>query len=435
MRHSSFFVRSATAISIATLSALSSAASIVPTYDSASSQQKYWTASLKQQMNAICDLISGYISDDITISMKVVVSETMDARTFGTGLADTTGAYDNTATKYRAKNGLITLNSKNFDQVKLEWTANNSSLILHEIIHCLGFSGQQKNTRGVLFGGIAAYNANVDLTNFTFKGENTKKVNGGVAYPLNGEDDLSHFKLAATLPEVGFVKDKVGIVPRMAAGGGELLSIVDLAVLADLGYDIPAVKEATGAIPLRFNIDCTFATKYRTPQTTATSYLSGFGGNDQLRGDSKEVVALFGNGGVDFLTTGSEKTVMYGDNPQEFDSGKDNADLYRITSRKPHLIMQFGRMDSIHLVGLGITQRDIVAMKVENLPFSTPEEVKFINDNAPTTNQGPLTNPSWYSARRVTIGTLVFYVYMKTGPQSMTNSALKVQLQGRIQIV
>ena len=390
MKKTSFLLTSLAAATCLASATSARAATIVPKYDTAPAQQKYWTASFKNQVQTVCDLLGGYINDNITIELAVTVGNTGGA--FGTGQVDTTGAYDNTASKYRGKNGKITFNIGSFDDTKKEWNGTNTFLMLHEIIHCLGFSSS-----------ITAFDKNIDKTNNTFTGANTKKVNGGFAYSLNGANDRSHFKRD--------LLDKVGVAPRMMAGGGGLLSIVDLAVLADLGYDIPVVKNATAAIAVGFKLNNLFGGKYPTPQWGgATSVISGYAGDDTLTGDS-ESYALFGNGGGDTLITGSERTVMVGDEMTAFATGfatgaGDNSDIYKITSKKEHLVVGLGAKDKIIIKTGLVTATELAGIKAE-LPGSY--SVYTFSDVL-------------YPTYKVTVGTLVFYVcYPLTGYPKFAN--------------
>jgi hypothetical protein len=390
VRTSCFITTSLAMLSLAaTTNTAARAATIVPKYDT-TVDQKYWTADFKKQVQAVCDLLGGYISDNITIELTVTVGNTGDA--FGTGAPDTTGAYENTSIKYRAKKGKITFGITSFDIAKGDWKGNNTSLMLHEIIHCLGFSS-----------GIPAFAANIDTMNNTFKGEQVKKVNGGNPFPLNGATDRSHFQRSTM--------DQVNIAPRMWAGGGQLLSIVDLAALADLGYDIPVVKNVTKAIAVGFQLDKTFGSKYKMPQWGgATSLINGYAGDDTLTGDS-ESIALFGSGGNDTLITGSERTVMVGDEINAFAAGfatgaGDNSDIYKITSKKEHLVVGLGAKDKIIIKTGLVTADDLTKIKAELT--GAYSVYTFSNTQYPTF--------------KVTVGTLVFYVcYPLTGYPTFAN--------------
>ncbi|WP_309721060.1 hypothetical protein [Armatimonas sp.] len=423
MKKTSFLLTSLAAATCLASATSARAITIIPSYDSAAAQQKYWTPAFKKQVQAVCDLLSGYISGSDNVTLTVTVSTTMNRNTFGTGAPNTTGAYENTNTKYRGKNGTVTFNSTFFDDTKKEWNGNNTSLMLHEIIHCLGFSSS-----------ITAFDKQIDKTNSTFTGTNTKKVNGGAVYPLNGANDLSHFKRELTPPVAKKVQlDKALVAPRMMAGGGSLLSIVDLAVLADLGYNIPTVTNATGAIALGFTLNTVFSDK-SSDWKGMTFELDGYAGNDTLSVDTSDSVALFGSGGNDTLITGSEATMMCGDDMAVFDSGIDNSDIYKITSNKLHRIMEFGANDKLQLAtALGITAADITNLTVESMPRKTQTDVDFINNNVPIFSYSSDTNnPSWYSARRVKIGTLTFYCYAKNS--NMTNDALKERLKSNTSV-
>jgi hypothetical protein len=374
------FLKIVTALTTCLITAtVANAAIITPVYDETKPEyKKYWTTNMKTQVQSACNLIGGYITNkdsngkDITITltvtvgdpatMKSVVKDPKDPTknrkdpkdptkdlydyTFATGAIGTGTSTDKT---YIASTGTITLNPdpKFFEDTltKKEWKSNQTSLILHEIIHCLGFSK-----------GIKAFNANIDTTNNTFKGAMVKKFNGGEPFPLNGPNDLSHFK--------DLTLDKMGVYPRMMAGGGQLLSVVDLAVLSDIGYDLPTIKFNNGAFVCNFALNTAFSSKYTQPQyetlpgNGATEYINGQEGYDTLTNDSSAITALWGKGGGDTLITGAVRTVMFGDDI--FTAGaKEYMDTYKITSNAEHLIGGLDAKDKIIIKTGLLTATDI----------------------------------------------------------------------------
>ena len=387
---------------VAANAATANAATFKPKYDT-TVDQKYWTASFKSQMTAMCKLLGDYIGDTNEIELTIKIDANMSSGTLATGSA--TEGSTNTTAKYIAKKGTMTFNPAFFDDAKKEWKGSNTFLILHEIIHCLGFSSS-----------VLAFNANIDTSNYTFKGANVKKLNGGNAFPLSGSNDSSHF--SQTL-------DKASVMPRMAAGGGHLLSILDLAVLADIGYSIPKVTSATAAFAIDFTLDTSFAGKFKMPQyegitsgNGATLSLDGYAGNDTLTGDATAITALFGNGGNDTLITGAVRTVMFGDNVFTAPV-PENADTYKITSNAEHMILGLDSKDKIFIAKKLATTIDLEKMTVSTIGYTYPYgyvggDFKVILPITIKTTTGTTT------------GSLVFVVvYPLAGYPKFANPAMK----------
>ncbi len=377
------------------------AATITPQYDTKPEYQKYWTPNFKAQVSDACNFLGGYIGNNITVTLTVTIGSASELKAaFADGAPNS--ALESTTTKYIASTGTIRFNPSSFDDTAKDWKGNNISLMVHEIFHCLGFNS-----------GITAFAANIDQNN-AFKGANTQRVNGNAPYPLNGASDKSHFKRELTPPVANqVVTDKVGVAPRMMAGGGGTLSIVDLAVLADIGYDIPVVNSATTATCLGFKLSPLNSGKYNQLQYKATTYVAGGCGNDEINGNnSAESIILRGEGGNDTLISGNNPTVMIGDDLDELANGKDGSDLYKIETNKAHVIVGLGAKDKIQISSTLVDQN-----QVNSLTVAAPDQ----------------TLPTYYFGGKsffplkVTIGSLTLYSYhvqepLDTVKQKLINS-------------
>jgi hypothetical protein len=405
---------------------VANAAIINPVYDTKPEYQKYWTPTFKQRTNAMCNLLADYIGDSVTIDITITIGDTAKMKTLAkdkngnvvkdkdgkdvydytiaTGSSDT--ATESTATKYIAKTGTVTVNPDAFfyDDVKKEWKKNNSSLILHEIFHCIGFSK-----------GIRAFNANVSGN--TFNGTYTKAVNNQKGFPLNGTNDLSHFRSGD--------KDVWGIYPRMMASGGNFLSIVDLAALVDIGYNIPKIKSMQpwtdqngnittlsfqkGENPANIALNGLFSSSYNEgySQYGAKNYVSGSVIDDVITNryspGNQRLILMGGSGKDSLYVKDSVETVLIGDDPSEVEKGNDNADNYFINNTNSTVIIAVcGPNDTIYLPsGPGRYNGDRLSSvtTVEAAPRTTPEETKFANAMP---NFGTMEKPVYYSVRKVT---------------------------------
>jgi hypothetical protein len=156
--------------------------------------------------------LGSYIGNTHTVTIVVKSEVTADA--VGTGSPKT--AKENTDIKYIALSGVYTINP----------TANANFVVLtqHELLHILGVTG-----------GLNAFKNKI--SNSAFTGSKTKQMNNGNAFPLSGG---SHLSRAAAYP-----------LPGMNAAvrdGGGSFSVMDLALLFDLGYDIPLLTTRTTAV-------------------------------------------------------------------------------------------------------------------------------------------------------------------------------------------
>ena len=152
------------------------------------------------------------------------------------------------------------------------------SVAIHEIAHVLGF------------GTSPAYDALV--SNATFIGANAQAVNGGNPVPL--EPDGAHV-------QEGFLNDTVSLDPTLTVGSRNLLSDIDKAILADIGYEVAGFTAQGSQPPIATNgAETIFG-------SNLNDVLNGLGGNDQVQGGAGNdtiqggagVDSLFGQGGID----------------------------------------------------------------------------------------------------------------------------------------
>jgi len=126
----------------------------------------------------------------------------------------------------------------------------NLGLALHEIGHVLGIGPSPEYGRRVV--------------NQLFDGPNARAINGGNPIPVNG----GHIASGFVLPN--------GLRPNVGGGiGSGLPTIADLAILADIGYEVPALTTPTTP-PSTLN--------YSIKGTSGDDFISGFDGSDILLG-------------------------------------------------------------------------------------------------------------------------------------------------------
>lgn len=162
------------------------------------------------------------------------------------------------------------------------------SIVLHEIGHVLGI------------GTAPAYKALA--VDHTFTGVNTLAVNGGVAVPLDQYD--SHV-------EEGFHDNDVLLDPISETGTRKLPGELELAMLADIGYEVEGYI-TQGSTP-----ELTTQEGETVFGTILGDYIHGLGGDDHLQGDTGDDT-LFGGGGDD---------VVFGQEGNDFLEGGDGNDF------------------------------------------------------------------------------------------------------------
>ncbi|MBO1351675.1 MAG: hypothetical protein EBE86_031850 [Hormoscilla sp. GUM202] len=200
------------------------------------------------------------------------------------------------------------------------------STALHEIGHVLGFGTAD------IFEQIGAGGA--------FDGPNALNVNGGQPIPLEG--DLSHV-------EEGFLNDTVLLDPINIRGTRKLPTQVDLALLADIGYEIEGFIAQGSTPPIATSgDDLIFGTiladtidglgggdqiqgnrgNDRLNGGSGNDLLFGQAGNDTLNGDAGDD-QLAGDEGNDILNGGSNNDNLFGGTGNDILNGDGGNDLLR----------------------------------------------------------------------------------------------------------
>ena len=288
-------------------------------------------------------MLAGFIADDHEVTMIVVSDEKM-----GNAFASAAPSewQDGDSAKPLVTKGGISFNAVSLRQSDQD-ESSNIALTAHELLHALGFTTGSK-----------AFAAQVKNGKFT--GVAAVKMNGGNPVPLSG----SHF------PQ-GF-KDPVGVMPRMDDGGGDsYFSVLDLAVLADIGYDVPLIKDAKGPMFLNYKLYARHADKL----SDGSFRMDGSGGNDTLyAGQGK--FAIKGAGGNDILVSGDGTTEMEGDDhpqmPESYRKGKDGKDTFVVRKGAMVTITDLDPNDTVLISPeIGITKEDL------DEAFKDPK--KFIN--------------------------------------------------------
>jgi Concanavalin A-like lectin/glucanases superfamily len=354
---------------------------------------------VKEQLQEAGRILGSFIDMDNTVYIKVTQGVCNASATGGPDFNATDYYYinDTTISKFIVKRGTMTLCTSGVADMEYKSQINT---FVHELIHALGVT---KNVR--VFEKM--------ITDSTFSGSNTKRMNGGQNAILqfkssSGKTDLSHFM---------YKEDKdfpLSITPAIRAGGGNIISALDLAILADLGYNIPILKDKTKS----FFIDMTMDSKLNGTvswdlDSLNQSYLvSGLGGNDVITNNglsdlikngtqtriggkiNKKIIVLEGQGGDDILIAGTDTTQMYGDY-RDFlivdTSAGTGKDIFYIKNTMQHRIASLQDKDKIYFdPSLNITN--------DNLNNLT---VKFLKNNSP------------YREFEVAIGTLKLTLQLK----------------------
>jgi len=296
------------------------------TYDSKYSQ--YFTPEVKAQIEEAGKFLSSYIGDSHTVDINISVNQQISAHAIGAPNAwlinSSTASISNKGSIAYSVNSLRDVGQSSIVQ-----------LTIHELMHTLG----------VTYSGSMAFKSQV-VNGYYFKGAKTKTMNGGNNAALSS--DQSHFQ--------GGMSDPKGVVPRISDGGGNLISALDLAVLADLGYKIPTLDNVTGPKFIDVTLNDMYAMNY------GVFVLMGMGGNDVLYGGNGKTV-LAGLGGNDVLVSGNGETEMYGDQAGGNDMGIDGMDIFYIKSNSAnHSIKDLDVKDMIYISpSLGITKAQIDA--------------------------------------------------------------------------
>lgn len=181
------------------------------------------------------------------------------------------------------------------------------STALHEIGHVLGI-GTAPIYDQIAAGGV-------------FDGPNALAVTSGAGIPLEG--NLSHV-------QDGYDGNQVLMDPTTTTGTRKLPSTYDLAMLADIGYEITGytAQGSTPALTTSGNDQTVFG-------TIIGDLINGLGGADQIQGDEGDDTliggsgadTLFGQSGDDSLEGGSEADQMQGGKGSDILRGQAGVDL------------------------------------------------------------------------------------------------------------
>lgn len=172
------------------------------------------------------------------------------------------------------------------------------SIALHEIGHVLGV-------------GIAkAFNDKA--ANAQFNGPNALSINGGQPIPLEG--DLAHIK-------EGFLSDgQPVLMDPLATFGRAFPRRADLALLADIGYQIPGYQAQGSTPPIATEgVDLIFG-------TLLSDMINGLDGNDQIQGDLGEDM-IFGFTGDDRIFGAQDNDVLFGNRGNDEIQGESGDDV------------------------------------------------------------------------------------------------------------
>lgn len=275
-------------------------------WDYSKADEALFTPKIKEQIEESGRLLASFIDTDQEVTIVVLSDPKVTALAIGgpSDWAVNSDAADGTPARSIAKTGGIRFGEKTLKEVRDDGSSI-IALTVHEIFHAIGFVSSAK--------GFAQY-----LKNNQFSGPVTMKMNGGKPVTMDG----SHFPADT--------KDPLGIAPRMNQGGGDsYFSVLDLSILADMGYDIPALHNAAGPIFLNFTLNQLYH-----EDSPFGAGVVGSGGNDILRADPATKL-LIGQGGDDVLISSSGELRLVGDNKYfQPAHGKDGKDTFVIKDKK-----------------------------------------------------------------------------------------------------
>jgi Ca2+-binding RTX toxin-like protein len=259
------------------------------------------------------------------------------------------------------------------------------SIALHEIGHVLGIGTQIFDVIGA--GAI-------------FDGPNALGVNGGIGIPL--ESDLNHVL-------EGFSGDTVLMDPTPSGGSRNLPSSIDLALLADMGYEIDGfiAQGSTSEITTEGDDSPVFGTSLadhidgldghdQLIGAPGNDTLLGGGGNDTLFGEDGDD-RLDGGSGDNAVQGGAGNDTLLGGNGDDLIYGNDGSDTFEITAGGGRVrLADFDLSDEvIHLVGSGFASiADALAAisrpftNVSRLTFGDGTEIDVTHEESSTS---PLT--------------------------------------------
>ncbi|WP_181389521.1 calcium-binding protein [Pseudoprimorskyibacter insulae] len=230
------------------------------------------------------------------------------------------------------------------------------SVALHEIAHVLGIGSAP------IFDSIGA--------GALFNGPNALAVTNGVGIPLEG--DISHI-------QEDYASDATLMDPRLTTGSRTVPTTYDLAILADIGYEIAGyTKQGSTPEIVTTGDDITVF------GTNLGDLIDGLAGNDQIQGDAGSDTllggsgndtlfgqtgddSLSGNAGDDMLIGGSGNDTLLNSLGTDTLFGQDGADVFEIRAfggGKANLSDFDLAQDKIRFVDSGFASKQAVLQSV-----------------------------------------------------------------------
>ena len=172
------------------------------------------------------------------------------------------------------------------------------SVGIHEIGHILGIGTSGAFDRLIV--------------NDTFTGVNATNLNDG--FPIPMEHDHGHV-------EEGFADNEVALDPVLITGSRVLLSEIDKAMLADIGYEIAGFTKQGTAPPIATDAG------ERIFGRNVADTIDGLGGNDSLQGAEGDDRLLGNHGNDDLFGQSGDDTLLGGDGDDYLDGGAGDDEL------------------------------------------------------------------------------------------------------------
>jgi Ca2+-binding RTX toxin-like protein len=255
------------------------------------------------------------------------------------------------------------------------------SVALHEIGHILGI--------GVSDTFLNSVRGNV------FQGTNAKRVNGGNGIPL--QSDLSHV-------QEGFRNNTVLMDP-VYNGGRSLPSEVDLAMLADIGYEIDGYTTQGTDIAIATDVGETIF------GTIVDDVISGLGGDDRIQGNKGGDV-LSGDGGDDFLFGEEGDDRLFGGGENDELQGGDGNDTLNSGAGDDRLFGGAGK--DLFVIELDSDKVEIIDFQQGDDRILVSTDFSFGNASQILTkvgSSGNTTSGSFFSSLNLNDGTTVTIIH------------------------
>jgi hypothetical protein len=300
---------------------------------------------LAYKFTSAANMIANTISDTET----VVLNFEMEA-----GIGAVATGSPTSFKNYASGRRLTATATITFDSVQLLRSIQRNSglmgLVMHEVFHCLGVSD-----------GVSSFNQYVNRTNSTFTGPKTVQMNAGTAPKLYSDDnDYSHFDRTQSFA--------LGMTPCMINGGALFYTVLDLALLYDIGYQIPSIASLQSPynIGFKLNADCGAVQYASLPGQNCCPYVYGLGsnssvrgfhGNDYFQGGMDTYAIMEGYGGNDYFAEDgfAVNLTMAGETINQFPETNTYVNKFEISGFLPDTIY-FGANDSILITSIcGIT--------------------------------------------------------------------------------